>query len=370
MTLRAIALLDRLGAYAIGLAAALLSIAPGYADTLSLGLPPLPIPADNPLTPAKIALGRAVFMDKRLSADGTISCATCHDPQRAFADGLPVARGQRDASGARNTPTLLNAAYGGAQFWDGRRASLEEQANDPFFNAAEHGFGDHESLLNVIRNDAWYVAAFQQAFEISSAAISMDHVAKAIASFERTLIAGDSPFDRYRYGGDRKALSEQAISGLALFTGRARCQTCHRIGAQSALFTDRAFHRLGVGHKRVESRLADIALQAAKTKRQDIGAAMLDTPELSELGRFMVTLRPADIGRFKTPSLRNVALTAPYMHDGSVKTLEQTVDLELYYRGVEANRPLILTPRERADLVEFLKSLTSPQFSAAMAEQR
>lgn len=332
-------------------------------DALPLGLPPLSIPADNPQTPQKIALGKTLFMDKRLSADGTISCANCHEPDRAFTDGRHLAQGFHQQLGTRNAPTIVNAAYFTSQFWDGRRASLEDQAKDPLINPLEHALADENSVLSIVRGDASYTASFNDVFAVSPDRITIDHVAKAIAAFERTLIFGDSPFDRYTYGGDKKALSESAIRGLELFRGRGQCQNCHTIGPGSALFSDNAFHSLGVGYKRIEPRLAELATRIAKTGTQAVGEAILSAPELSELGRFLVTLKPVDIGRFKTPALRNVAITAPYMHDGSIKTLEEAVNLEVYYRGIEAGRPLILTPREKADLVDFLQTLTSPKFS-------
>lgn len=339
-----------------------------------LGLPPVVAPAGNPQTFAKVVLGRALFDDKRLSADNSTSCATCHLPTRAFSDGLPVARGTQRRLGVRNTPTVLNAAYAGTQFWDGRRDSLESQAIDPFTNTAEHGLVDRDSLLKLIRGDDRYTEAFSAAFGVQASDITADLVAMAIAAFERTLVAGNSPFDRYEYAGDSAALSAAAIRGLSLFRGRARCGSCHRIDKDYALLTDGAFHRLGVGQKRIESRLAELANMVVSQPNLDVAKAMQGSPELSELGRFLVTRKVADIGRFKTPSLRNVALTAPYMHDGSVTTLEEAVDTEIYYRSIESGRPLILTPREKADLVEFLKSLTSPEFAgskdAASIEER
>jgi cytochrome c peroxidase len=310
-----------------------------------------------------VALGRALFTDKRLSADGTISCASCHQAQSVLTDGLAVAEGVQKHKGTRNTPSLINTAYLSSQFWDGRRTSLEDQAQDPFVNPVEHGLPNHTALLRIVQGDAAYITQFRQVFGVSPDHITLDHIAKAIASFERTLIAGGSPFDRYEYGGDSSAISASARRGLALFRGRARCQTCHTLGATSALFTDDQFHSLGVGFKRIEPRLAEIATQVARAKGQDLDEAILTRSEISELGRFVVTRRPADIGRFKTPSLRNVAVTAPYMHDGSLSTLEEAVDLEVYYRSLEANRPLILTSQEKADLIAFLRSLTSPQFA-------
>jgi cytochrome c peroxidase len=200
---------------------------------------------------------------------------------------------------------------------------------------------------------------------------------KAIASFERTVIAGDSPFDRYLYGGNKDALSESAIRGLELYRTKARCQDCHTIGQTFATFTDNKFHNLGVGFKKIEKNFMKLAntLRKAKMEEKAIDKSVLTDAEVSELGRFVITLRPSDIGRFKTSTLRNIAVTAPYMHDGSIKTLEEVI--ELYNRGGEKNpfldsgiRPLNLTEQEKADLIEFLKTLTSPQFANVKTSAR
>lgn len=328
-------------------------------ETAPLGLPSVPVHSTNPQTPAKITLGKTLFNDKHLSGDGSISCASCHQAQKAFSDGLPLAKGIGGRIGSRNTPSLLNAAYQTSQFWDGRRVSLEEQVKDPLINPREHGLTDHDQVLRIIQADARYPRDFQRTFGIHPGHLTIDHVAQALAAFLRTLVAGNSPFDRFQYGGQRHALSEPARRGLALFRGRAQCATCHAIGAEYALFTDNGFHRLGVGFPKIEPRLAEMVLSVAKERGQTRDQAIISDGEMAELGRFMVTFNPADIGRFKTPSLRNVANTAPYMHDGSVPTLLEAVEREIYYRGIEAGRPLILTPPEKSDLVDFLKSLSS-----------
>lgn len=345
-------------------------VAPFWAEEVPLGLPPVPIPADNPQSPEKIVLGKRLFEDKRFSADGTISCATCHDPGMAFADGESTAEGINKLKGTRNAPTVINAAYYGAQFWDGRRSSLEEQAKDPFLNPIEHGLTSHDQILEIVRQDASYHAPFRSVFGMEPKDITIDHVVKAIASFERTVISGDSPFDRYLYGGDKTTMSESAIRGLEIYRTKGRCQDCHTIGQTNATFTDNKFHNVGVGFKRIESRVMQTAnaFRKAKQEGKDIDKSVLGDKEISELGRFVVTLRPSDIGGFKTSTLRNIAVTAPYMHDGSLQTLEEVV--ELYNKGGEKNpfldsgiRPLNLTDQEKADLVAFLKSLTSPQFA-------
>lgn len=328
-------------------------------DLPTLGLPALPAATDNPLSARQISLGKTLFQDKRLSADGTVSCASCHQPGQAFADGLALARGVGRRLGTRNTPSIINAAFLATQFWDGRRDTLEAQVQDPLLNPTEHGLRNAAQLVDIVRRDPHYRTRFRQAFGRANGSITVENVARAIAAFERTLIAGDSPFDRHAYGHDQAALSEAAGRGLTLFRGRAKCESCHQIGPTSAMLTDNRFHSLGVGFKKIEPRLAEMTLALARSGGHNIDHAILSQADIAELGRFVVTHDPADIGRFKTPSLRNVALTAPYMHDGSVATLAEAVDLEVYYRGIAANRPLVLTPQEKADLVEFLKALTS-----------
>ena len=340
-----------------------------WAQEAPKGLPPVPVPQDNPQSPEKISLGKSLFEDKRFSADGTVSCSKCHDPDKAFTDGLPTAEGIKKLKGTRNSPTVINAAYYETLFWDGRRPSLEEQAKDPFINPVEHGLTSHDQVIETIRQDSSYPAQFKSVFGVEPKDITIDHVVKAIASFERTVVSGDSPFDRYLYGGDKTALSEAAVRGLEIYRTKGRCQDCHAIGQTNAIFTDNKFHNVGVGFKKIQPKVMQIAnsFRKAKQEGKDIDHAILTDKEISELGRFVVTLRPSDIGAFKTPTIRNVAVTAPYMHDGSVKTLEEVI--ELYNKGGEANpfldsgiRPLNLTDQEKADLLAFLNSLTSPQF--------
>jgi len=309
----------------------------------------------------KVELGRKLFFDKRLSADGTISCASCHEPGKAFSDGRPLARGVNGQFGTRNAPSLLNAAFNTSQFWDGRRSSLETQALDPLFNPREQGLSDDAVLLSMLQNDDSYAKAFEAAFSESRARINLNQLGMAIASFERTLLAGGSRFDRYLYGHEEDALLSSEKRGLALFRGEAHCSDCHLIGTRSALLTDNAFHSLNIGSQKIGARLADLTTKLVRARQSaaTLDDTILSQEDLAELGRFAVTLVPADIGKFRTPSLRNVALTAPYMHDGSIPTLDAAVDAELYRRGSQAGRPLILTPLERQDLVAFLKSLTS-----------
>lgn len=334
---------------------------PNPPEDSGLGLPSLVIPADNPQSEAKIALGEKLFFDARLSRERSVSCATCHKAEHAFSDRRALAQGTNHREGTRNTPSLFNAAFNSTQFWDGRRNSLESQVLDPLLNPIEHGLSNYADVVDVINRDPVYIEAFMDAFGIGDQNIRISHVAHALASYIRTLIAGNSPFDRYKFRGEKRALSLSAQRGLALFEGAARCVSCHTIGDTSALFTDNAFHSVNVGLQRIAPKLPYLTKRWLRSAQNGTGAdhdISLDR-DIAELGRFLVTHDPADIAKFRTPSLRNVALTAPYMHDGSVASLEQAIDLELYNRGAERGRPLVLTIQERRDLAEFLRSLTS-----------
>jgi cytochrome c peroxidase len=301
-----------------------------------LGLPPVPIPADNPPTQESIALGRKLFFDAILSADDTVSCASCHDPKTTFTDGMPTAKGIRGQLGKRNAPTVVNAAYYPVLFLDGRAASLEEQVGGPIANPIEMG-QTHEVTVSKIAKIPEYRQEFEKVF--GPGPITITKMEMVIASYERTMLSGDSPFDRYLYKDDKTALSESAIRGLKIFTDKKKgnCSTCHTIGETYSLFSDGKFHNIGAG----------------------INAS----GEMTDLGRYEHTKNDADKGAFRTPGLRNVALTAPYMHDGSLKTLKDVVD---FYAGGGTSNPqldpeiheLKLSGQERADLVAFLESLT------------
>lgn len=330
----------------------------------TLGLPPLNIPQDNPQTPEKIELGRLLFNDSRFSGDGTISCASCHHRDKAFTDGLKGPVGIDRQIGPRNAPTVINSAFYQALFLDGRAKSLEDQALGPFLNPVEHGLQDYTKVIDVVRGDSTYIPLFKQAFDISSAEITIDYVVKAIASFERTLISANSAFDQYYFGRDHTKLSESAARGLRIFRRKGNCANCHEISWNNALFMDNRFYNIGVGFQRINSQLDDIIV--ALKRGEKVESLDLTAEQISELGRFNVTHVIADIGKFKTPTLRNISLTAPYMHDGSVETLEQVV--EYYDKGGEHNRftdaaifPLHFTQQEKADLVEFMKSLSSSE---------
>ena len=282
----------------------------------------LPAPSDNPITAEKLALGQRLFGEPRLSADGQTSCATCHQPARAFTDGRRVARGVFGRTGQRNAPTILNRAYGTSFAWDGRAATLEEQVRRAISGSRDLGLSVAVAA-DRLSVDATYAAAFEAAF---AAPVSSDRLVQAIATFVRGALSGGSPFDQF-FAGDATALSPAARRGYALFNSQARCGRCHA----GPLFSDEDLHNTGVGWGR-------------------------------DAGRFVVTGQPWDRGRFKTPSLRNVTLTAPYMHDGSLETLEVVVDF--YDRGGNRNsnldpaiRPLRLTSDQRSDLVAFLRAL-------------
>lgn len=291
-----------------------------------LGLLPVTWPADNPYSPAKADLGRILYFDKRLSADGTVSCATCHDPKFGFTDGAPVSSGIKGQKGGRSAPTVLNRAWSLAQFWDGRAASLEAQAIGPMANPIEMG-NTHAAIVQQLVVIPGYKPLFRAAF--GSGNIDIDLVAKAIATFERTLVSGDSPYDRWK-AGHPNAMPAAALRGYHVFQ-RAQCDACH----EGHNFTSNMYSNIGVG-------------------------ADKPTPDA---GRAGISKNEADWGAFKTPTLREVEHTGPYMHDGSLKTLEDVV--EYYDKGGTPNKnldshikPQHLRPEEKADLVAFLKALS------------
>lgn len=355
---------------------------PAAAENNLLGLPPLPIPASNPQTPAKIALGDKLFHDKRFSVDGTVSCSKCHDESHAFTDGLPVSVGHHGLTGTRNAPTVLNAAFNKSQFWDGREPDLEGQSKQPLINPVEHGLVDHKQVLEIVRTDPEYLATFQSVFDVSAKKLTIDHVAQAIADFERTLVAGNSPFDRYFFKGQTDAMTDAQIRGFNLFIAQGRCVSCHTVEQDHALFTDGRFHNIGIGINQIQQdipRLTEAFLEA-KNKGGQVDVIVLTDKKSSELGRFAVTGELSQIGAFKTPTLRNVELTAPYMHDGSLKTLKEVM---VHYNNGGVNqagepvndflsggiRPLNLTDAQLDDLVAFMKALTSSKYASPITAQ-
>jgi cytochrome c peroxidase len=331
------------------------------------------IPTDDPQTPEKVALGQQLFFDAHLSADGTIACSTCHDPARAFTDGKAVSAGIGGRAGQRNSPTVLNARYNATQFWDGRAATLEQQAALPIVNSVEMGQPNLDAAVASIAAIPQYRQAFQSAF---GTAPNGTDLVRAIAAYERTQVAFDSPFDHY-IAGERDAIDPAARRGWELFNGRARCNKCHALSDKTrdtTNFTDNDFHNIGV--LIVRHNVVALAKQArqmlASADAAAVDRAAIQT-DMSALGRFLVTKKESDIAAFKTPNLRNLLLTAPYFHDGSQATLWDVIDH--YNKGAGLNNPyldedivpLALDERDIDDLVAFMASLTSPPYEEAAA---
>jgi len=325
-----------------------------------LGLPP--ISDAKAATPALVELGRRVFMDRRFSIDGTMSCATCHIPERQFTDGRATARGLGGKPLTRKTPSLLNVRYQTSLFWDGRAKDLATQVRTPLLGPVEHGLPNEQAVGVVVRG-ASYATALARLTHAPKNELSLREVSAALVAFEETLLAANSPFDRYLYGHDLKAMTPAAVRGLALFRGRARCESCHRIGENSALFTDGEFHASPLPIPApVLAQLGEFTAKVAALHKggdvDGLNALVANDRGIAALGHFVVTLAPKDIGSFKTPSLRNVALLGPYMHDGGIAELAQAIEFELYSRTAQ-NYPLMLTEDEREDLLQFLEALTS-----------
>lgn len=296
------------------------------------------IPDDNPMTQPKIDLGKLLYFDPRLSRDNTISCATCHNPYHGFTDPKGTSGGVGGAFGTRSSPTVINRLFSKEQFWDGRAEDLEEQAHGPLTNPVEMGMPSHDHVAKNVSLVRGYRYYFENAFGTNQ--VTIKKIAEAIAAYERTVLSGNSPFDRYM-AGQKDAMSPSAVRGMDLFNGKANCKTCHA----GFNFTDESYHNLGVG---------------------------MDKPN-PDLGRFEVTKAETEKGAFKTPTLRNITETAPYMHDGSEPTLRATV--EFYNKGgvknewlAEEIKPLNLTDQEIGDIVAFMQSLTGEITNAVPPE--
>jgi cytochrome c peroxidase len=312
--------------------------------------PKLVVPVSNPITKGKYELGRQLYFDPRVSLDGTVSCATCHNPAKGWTDGAPVSTGIKGQTGNRSAPTVINTAYSKTMFWDGRAPSLEDQAQGPMVNPIEMGKQKHQQIVDRLRAIPGYRDQFEKVFGTD---VTLDGMAKAIATFERVAaLSGNSRYDKYN-AGDLNALSESEKRGMVLFGLRlstddefkpgvelqkGKCTICH-VGAN---FTDEGFHNLGIGWNEKTKKHADVGRWAPVPigNKTDV-----------------------DMGSFKTPTVRDIELTAPYMHDGSLKTLEDVV--EHYDKGGNPNpsldvdmKPLKLTKQESADLVAFMKALT------------
>jgi cytochrome c peroxidase len=283
--------------------------------------------ADNPLTVEKVELGKLLFFDPRLSRDNTISCASCHKPELAWTDGTKVSMGINNQLSSRNSMTVINRLYGRAQLWHGKMPTLESQAKNPLTKSVRMGMPSSDAEVAKLNAIQGYRERFQQVFCTD---VTIDGVAKAIAAFERTILSGNSPADRFDSGGEEGAMSESAKRGLAVFQGKGRCTRCH----SGFNFTDEEFHNLGIDWDR----------------------------HSADLGRYFVDKHPGTVGGFKTPTLRDIARTAPYMHDGRFATLEEVVDL--YDQGGITNPhlsnliiPLGLSAQEKKDLVEYMRAL-------------
>ncbi len=348
----------------------------GLAFPPPLGLPAVPVPADNPITAVKVALGRKLFFDRRLSRNDTISCGMCHVPEQGFTvREMATAVGIEGHTVRRNAPTIYNAAYAARLFHDGRAASLEQQVWVPLLAHNEMDGASADAVVRKIQALPDYDGLFEAAFGERGAA--KETIGMALATYERTLISANSRFDRWRFGKDGGAMSAAAQRGFQLFTGQAGCVHCHTIGADDALFADQEFHNTGVGYRQAMAKpaarqLLQIAPGTSVTFDPDV-VADASEPVPSDLGRYEITAQPGDRWKYKTPGLRNVALTAPYMHDGSLATLRAVVDF--YNGGGVANdgldpaiRPLGLDERARDDLVAFLKSLTGNNVTALVAD--
>ena len=342
-----------------------------HARDPAFGLPPLTTRAASD---AQRELGRKLFFDRRLSINGTMSCGMCHVPEEGFtSNASQQALGLEGRSLKRNAPGLLNVAWQTALFHDGRQASLESLAWEPILHPHEMGNTSAAQVLARLRRLDDYPRRFAAAYP--GRGMTRDTVARALAAYQRTLVAADSPFDRWRYGGQADALDAAAREGFALFTGKARCASCHLVGERHATFTDGGFHVTGAGQA-LQAHY-DVPLATGETTRLPLDAlAPFAFGIGADLGRFDVTKRAADRHAFKTPSLRNVARTAPYMHDGSLPTLDAVIDF--YDRGggraVESRsallQPLRLSASEKAALRAFLEQLDSPHAASVAAQAR
>jgi cytochrome c peroxidase len=320
----------------LGLSALLISSAVYATADMQKWLRPaeVPQPKDNKLTPQRVALGKLLYFDTRLSANGKISCATCHNPKRGWTDLIPVAKAIGAGRGPRNSPTILNSAYQSRQFWDGRARTLEKQALGPIEADVEMN-SPLKDLIPKLNKIKGYVAMFNEAYP-GEGGLTKKTLAKAIASFERTVVSTTSPFDKYAKG-NKNAISETSEKGFELFKDKAHCMDCH----DKFNFTDGSFHNIG---------LHDGELQG------------------KELGRYLTKRRAAWYGVFKTPTLRDVTKSGPYFHDGSVKTLKEAVTIcasgGRYKNGVKNKSTYIvdrkLTDVEIDEIVSFLKTLSGP----------
>ncbi len=346
-----------------------------------LGLPAVAFPADNPITRAKIDLGRLLFFDRRLSINNTVSCANCHIPEQGFTNNeISTAVGVEGRLVIRNAPTLYNVAYLQHIFLDGREISLENQVWQPITARNEMAAPSIGYVINKIKRISDYDGLFEAAFDGRSADIAT--VGYALASYQRTLLSADSPFDRWYFGRNEDAVNESVKRGFAVFAGKGQCSVCHQINEDYALFIDHQFHNTGLGYA-VSTGKKDAQIKKS-TRVQLAPGVFVDMPNetiqsvsrvesFNDLGLYRVTENPADRWKFRTQTLRNVALTAPYMHNGQFATLREVIDF--YDQGGIPNellspfiRPLGLTESEKIDLERFLESLTGQNVPQIVAD--
>ncbi|NOT12683.1 MAG: photosynthetic protein synthase I [Methylococcaceae bacterium] len=344
-----------------------------------LGLPPVPMSSDNPATKEKIALGRKLFYDRRLSFNNTFSCAMCHIPEQGFTSNeMATAVGVEGRTIRRNSPTLYNVAYSRSLFHDGRETALEQQIWGPLLAHNEMANPSIGFVIDKINRDVDYRHRFQRVFGKSA---GMESIGMAIASYERTLNSANSAFDRWHYGKNKSALNDQAQRGFKLFTGKAGCAGCHTLTKHHALFTDNDFHNTGVGYREAMNKTAtngssNQRVQVAPGTYVEVASSIIDAISETvpnDMGRYEVTQKPEDRWKYKTPTLRNIGLTAPYMHNGSLATLQQVV--QFYDRGGHANenldpliKPLKLTESEQDELIVFLQSLTGDNVNELVSD--
>jgi len=330
-----------------------------------LGLPAVPVPSNNPITVEKIELGRKLFYDRRLSLNSTFSCAMCHVPEQGFTHNeLATAVGVEGRSGRRNSPTLFNIAYAEKLFHDGREDTLEQQVWGPLLAHNEMGNPSPGIVIRKIRALNDYNGLFENVFNKS---VNMETLGMALATYQRSLNSANSPFDQWYFGHNEQAVTARVKRGFKLFSGKANCIACHTINKNSAIFTDHQLHNTGHGYSvSFNVRPKTQRLLVAPGQYIEIDSALFDSvseKKPNDVGLYEITENPADRWKYKTPSLRNVALTAPYMHDGAFKTLEEVV--KFYNKGGAPNeeldpliKPLGLTPDEIQDISAFLNNLT------------
>jgi len=332
------------------------------------------VPPDRVPSPQEVALGGKLFQEKRISADNSVACDTCHDLNKGFTDHRPdygTSAGVGGKHGARNAPTILNAMFQASQFWDGRSATLEDQAKLPILNPVEMAAKSPDDVVVKLRAIPEYVQAFNAVYGRD---VTWDDLASALAAFERTQYSGNAPFDRF-LAGDARAIDEQAKRGWALFNGKARCADCHAFNTVNPLFSDQKFHNIGIAaHDRNFAALARKSVPLVENATAEQIDELALKPDYSELGRFLITKNESDIGAFKTETLRNIGVTGPYMHDGSLTTLWDVIDH--YNKGGVANpyldggiQRLGLAENEIDDLVAFLFTLTDDRFAAFNKEE-